>query len=158
MSTRTGTGGTVVEREGIAAVLGDLRPRFGDTALIGGDPARCARVLGVDGIAVSLTTNPVGPGLGELIWYASDASARLEDLQYTQGQGPGPETAATCTAVMEPDLSRVAPDRWPMLLPDALDLGVRAVFAFPLHVGGRVPRHADIAARRPGRPGGFRRE
>ncbi|MFJ9038533.1 ANTAR domain-containing protein [Streptomyces sp. NPDC102406] len=126
----------MAEKEGLATVLGNLRPRGTEAGLIGGDPALCARVLRVDGVAVSLASRPHGAGLGELVWYASATSARLEDLQYTSGQGPGPEAAATCTAVWEPDVSRVAADRWPALLPDVLDLGVRAVFSLPLHVGG----------------------
>lgn len=71
---RAMTGGAVSANQDIAAVLSTLRPRDQETGLIGGDPALCARVLGVDGIAVSLTTST---GLVELVWYASKVSARL---------------------------------------------------------------------------------
>ncbi|MEU2789997.1 GAF domain-containing protein [Streptomyces sp. NPDC007100] len=118
----------------MATVLESLRPVSGSGGLVGADPVLCAHVLGVDGVAVSLTVNG---GLGELLWCTPDsASARLEDLQFTMGQGPGPEAAASGRVVLAADLAQIPGDRWPALLPEAEALGVRAVFCFPLHVGG----------------------
>ncbi|MFH8410163.1 GAF domain-containing protein [Streptomyces sp. NPDC018019] len=117
----------------LAAVLGDLRASSGGKELIGVDAARCAQALGVDGVAVSL---PVTGEPGELVWSTPGTSARLEDLQYTLGQGPALETAAMCAPVIEPDLVHVAAGRWPALLPEAIGLGVGAVFCFPLLLGG----------------------
>ncbi|WP_242582751.1 GAF and ANTAR domain-containing protein [Streptomyces sp. MST-110588] len=117
----------------MAAVLETLRPAPGSGGLVGADPVFCAQVLDVDGVAVSLTVNG---GLNEVVWCSPGVSERLEGLQFTLGEGPGPQAVATCATVLEPDLSRVPGDRWPGLLPDVTAMGVRAVFCFPLHIGG----------------------
>ncbi|MEU8954175.1 GAF and ANTAR domain-containing protein [Streptomyces sp. NPDC048518] len=117
----------------LAAVLQSLRPAPGSGGLVGADAERCARALGVDGVAVSVMFGSV---LNELLWATPGTSTRLEDLQYTLGQGPGPEAAASRRPLSVPDLSREPSGRWPALLPEALDLGIGAVFCFPLCVGG----------------------
>ncbi|WP_320778197.1 GAF and ANTAR domain-containing protein [Streptomyces sp. CRN 30] len=116
---------------GMAAVLVGLCARDG-TGLVGGDPVLCARVLGVDGVAVSLL--PDGKG-SEPVWATPGTGLRLEDLQFTLGQGPGIDTVASGSHTLEPDLDRVDPDRWPALLPELRTLRVRAVFCFPLLIG-----------------------
>jgi hypothetical protein len=117
----------------LAAVLESLRPAPGTGSLIGADAQRCARALGVDGVAVSVTPSR---GSGELLWATAGASTRFEDLQFTLGQGPGPEVAATGTAVSVPDLSAEPAARWPALLSEALATEIGAVFCFPLRLGG----------------------
>ncbi|GAA3087935.1 ANTAR domain-containing protein [Streptomyces rectiviolaceus] len=116
----------------LAAVLQSLHPSYGDTGLIGADPKLCAQALRVDGVAVSVTA---GSGLSELLWSTAGASAWLEDLQFTLGQGPALEVAASCRSVLVADLSRVSADRWPVLLPEATALGVGAIFCLPLAIG-----------------------
>ncbi|MFC8199070.1 ANTAR domain-containing protein [Streptomyces sp. NPDC057298] len=99
-----------------------------------GDPAReCARALGAEGVALSLL---VGFGrTAEPLWGHPEVSARFEELQFTLGEGPGPDTVLTGTPVLEPDLESVRPDRWPVLLPSARELGVHGVCCFPLGIG-----------------------
>jgi hypothetical protein len=92
----------------------------------------CAKVLGLDGLALSVT---VRNGSTELLRHTGVLAARLEDVQFTQGQGPGPEAACTGLPVAEPDLVTNHRDRWPGLVSDLLGLGVRAVFAYPLALG-----------------------
>ncbi|MFH9426339.1 ANTAR domain-containing protein [Streptomyces sp. NPDC017529] len=116
----------------LAAVLEDLHPSSTDAGLVGADPVRCAQALEVDGIAASVTTES---GLSEVVWYSDGASARLEDLQFTLGQGPGPQVSACCSPVLVPDLAQVPAGRWPALLPEIATLGIGAVFCFPLSVG-----------------------
>ncbi|MEV0255356.1 ANTAR domain-containing protein [Streptomyces sp. NPDC050732] len=116
----------------LATVLGSLRPSYGDAGLIGADPQLCAQILRVDGIAVSATTDS---GLSELLWSTAGPSARLEDLQFTLGQGPGLDVTASVAPVLVPDLSSVPADRWPALLPEATALGIGAIFCFPLSLG-----------------------
>ncbi|PWI16902.1 hypothetical protein DI272_24100 [Streptomyces sp. Act143] len=92
----------------------------------------CASVLGLDGLAVSVAR----PGDStELLRHTGARAAQLEDIQFTQGQGPGPEAARTGLPVAEPDLSTNHSGRWPGLVPELLGLGVRAVFAYPLALG-----------------------
>src|SRR5689334_21178035 len=85
-------------------------------------PARlraCAMVLGLDGLALSLTR----PGdSGELLRHTGERAAQLEDIQFTQGQGPGPEAARTGVPTGEADLANGHRDRWPGLVPDLLAL------------------------------------
>ncbi|MFC5147199.1 ANTAR domain-containing protein [Streptomyces aureoversilis] len=123
---------SVVAGAGMARVLRELSAGPGP-GLIGGDPGECARVLGVDGVAVSLAT---GGSLSELVWCSPGTSERLDDEQYTLGEGPGVDAVGSGALVIEPDLAQVRPDRWPVLLPVLAALGVGALFCFPLRIGG----------------------
>ena len=89
-----------------------------------------ARVAGTDGAGVTLmmdkTSGPV---------CASDAiSARVEELQYTLGEGPCADAHRLGAPVFEPDLAGGA-SRWPAFGEQALAAGVHAAFAFPLRIG-----------------------
>jgi hypothetical protein len=115
----------------MARILRDL-PSTSGISPLGGDPARCACVLGVDGIAVSLGTNGA---LAEMVWSTPGRSSELEDAQFTLGEGPGLDAYRHRTLIAVPDLERSDPHRWPAFLPDAGRLGVRALFCFPLCLG-----------------------
>ncbi|MEU3459549.1 GAF and ANTAR domain-containing protein [Streptomyces sp. NPDC006733] len=132
----------------LAAVLASLHPSGDDRGLVGADPQLCAQVLTVDGIAVSAMTDT---GLSELLWSTEGISARLEDLQYTLGQGPGPETALSGAPVLVPDLATVQAQRWPALLPQALALGIGAVFCLPLQTGAECLGTMTLQRAAPGR-------
>ncbi|MFF7192211.1 GAF and ANTAR domain-containing protein [Streptomyces sp. NPDC008079] len=92
-----------------------------------------AAALEVDGVAVSLGNEP---GRTEVLWCSDDVSRGFEDLQLTLGQGPGPDCMVGGTTVRVPDLARVRHDRWPELVMEAPGLAARAVFCFPLRMGG----------------------
>jgi hypothetical protein len=110
-------------------------------ALLGGEsstehnpgllPAAAAEVLGVDGVWAG-----VGVGLEGVVlaWGQEKTSRALEDVQFTLGQGPGLEAVAAGAPVLVPDLAD-AVSRWPGFVPAAGDLGVHAIFAFPLRIG-----------------------
>ncbi|KPI12010.1 GAF domain protein [Actinobacteria bacterium OK074] len=103
--------------------------------LHGGEAAAraCAAALEAAGVALSVlldngrTTEP--------LWCHPELSMRFEELQFTLGEGPGPDAVRTGTPVVEPDLDRVRPGRWPGLLPAARQLGVHGVCCFPLGIG-----------------------
>ena len=89
------------------------------------------RWLGVDGAGVTMTSGLVA----HEPLYASDAlSARLEELQFTVGEGPGAEDFAFGSPVLIPDLEAAAA-RWPGFAPAAAAAGARAIFALPLQAG-----------------------
>jgi hypothetical protein len=132
----------MVVSAGMAGIVAALN-RDGSPGL-GAVPAKlCADVLGLTGVAVSVLVS----GGDDVVWRTDGASARLDDLQFTLGQGPGVDAAASGELVLEPDLQVVPAQRWPAFTPAALELGVRAVFAVPLQIGvirlGVVLAHRD---------------
>lgn len=67
---------------------------------------------------------------------ASDtATERIEELQFTYGEGPCVDAFASSRPVLVPDLEAGAMGRWPVYAPAIHDAGIRAVFAFPLQIG-----------------------
>jgi hypothetical protein len=94
---------------------------------------RCAAALPVTGVGLVLMTK-AGPAGTVAV---SDGPAHvLEELQFALGEGPSVECSATGRPVLQPDLARTGPLRWPGFCAGALKAGVGAVFAFPLRVGG----------------------
>lgn len=66
----------------------------------------------------------------------SDAVAeRIEDLQYTIGEGPAIDAHATGRPVAEPDLGSPGRVRWPVFAAAAVAAGAGALFSFPLRQG-----------------------
>jgi hypothetical protein len=93
-------------------------------------------------------------GVMEGVTVASDpATERVEELQALLGEGPGAEAWAGHRPVLVPDLA-AATARWPAYTPAAADLGVRAVFAFPLQVGAARLGVLAIFRARPGQLSG----
>jgi hypothetical protein len=95
----------------------------------------CVAVLPVDGVGISLMTRAGGPVRATL--GASDATAdRIEELQYTLGEGPCLSAFADAQPVLVPDLgSAEARARWPVFTRETDGVGAGALFAFPLQVG-----------------------
>jgi hypothetical protein len=116
-----------VAMAGIVAALS----RDGSRGLGAVGAGLCAEVLGVSGVAVSVLAS----GGGDVVWRTDGVSVRLDDLQFTLGEGPGVDAAASGELVLEPNLDAVPVQRWPVFTPAALELGVRAVFAVPLQIG-----------------------
>jgi hypothetical protein len=90
-----------------------------------------AEALGVDGVWAGVGAGPQG---AVVAWGQDKTSTALQDAQFTLGQGPGLEAIAAGAPVLVPDLADAA-SRWPGFVPAAEDLGVRAIFAFPLRIG-----------------------
>jgi hypothetical protein len=61
--------------------------------------------------------------------------AVVQELQLVLGEGPCVDAWRTMEAVLEPDLAGPAVVRWPAFAQAGVEAGVRAVFAFPLHLG-----------------------
>ncbi|MGH3678957.1 MAG: GAF and ANTAR domain-containing protein [Natronosporangium sp.] len=106
-----------------------------DGGVMGGLRRLCAaavQALSASGAAVSVMSEDGARG----VMVASDpASERIEELQFVLGEGPGIDAFAGRRPVLVPDLAPDAMDRWPVYIPATRDLGVQAVFAFPLQVG-----------------------
>ncbi|MBB6436094.1 GAF and ANTAR domain-containing protein [Streptomyces candidus] len=112
--------------DAMAAVL--QRLSASDPALV----EDCARILGADGLGVSALLEG---GAREVVWASTGPGVRFEELQFTLGEGPGPDAARTGTAVLISDMRAVRQDRWPALLPALAEDRVEAVFCFPLNLG-----------------------
>jgi hypothetical protein len=92
--------------------------------------------LRMSGAVVSLMTVAArGHGQsGTIVAASSDAARSVEEIEFSVGEGPGTDAYVTSRPVLTPDLER-ALARWPGYVPQALESGVRATFAFPLVVG-----------------------
>ncbi|MFE4856323.1 ANTAR domain-containing protein [Streptomyces sp. NPDC056670] len=93
----------------------------------------CAALLGMDHLVVSLS---LGDQVTEQLWSSSRISADFEDLQFTLGEGPGPDALRTRRLVLEHDVAAVDAERWPALIPAMSRLPIQAVFCLPLSLGG----------------------
>lgn len=104
--------------------------------------AAVVRHLPASGSGISL----MGEDRGSVgIAAASGAgSRRLEELQFTLGEGPCLDAHAARRPMLEPDLAGAGSTRWPIYGPRAAGLGVGAVFAFPLQVGAARVGVLDI--------------
>ena len=91
--------------------------------------AAAAVLLGVSGAGLTLMTRSV---LGA-VWASDTVSRTVEDLQFALGEGPALDAFHWGAPALEPCLAESA--RWPFFGPQALDLGVEAVFSLPLQVG-----------------------
>ena len=81
---------------------------------------------------------------------SSPDSARVEELQFTMGEGPCLAAFASRSPVLVPNLSEAATTTWPGYGPAAHDHGVRAVFAFPLQIGAARLGALDVYRDEPG--------
>lgn len=102
--------------------------------------------LAVDGAAISVRTSGRAQ---DLIAVTGTWAQRLEELQYTLGEGPGVEAYTTAGPVLVTDLSD-AGLRWPGFARSAAEEGLAAVFALPLQEGAIRLGTLDLYRRRTG--------
>ncbi|MEO3754984.1 ANTAR domain-containing protein [Streptomyces sp. B6B3] len=112
----------------MAAVLALLARGAGLNASLAG---RAAGVLGTTSLSASISTSADG---AETIWSGDTTSLALQDLGFTLGEGPSVDAARRGVLVLAPEVG-TSPARWPVFAIAAHDLGVRALFAFPLRMG-----------------------
>jgi anti-sigma regulatory factor (Ser/Thr protein kinase) len=113
--------------------------------------ASATLVPGVSGIGLSAGAPLSVP---HVRFSGDDTTALIEDFQHTLHEGPCRDAAATRQPVVAADLTTGTwQRRWPRFTPAALDAGVRAVFALPLHAGG--VRHQGAVGLYRRSPGGL---
>jgi hypothetical protein len=81
---------------------------------------------------------------------SNEVSERIEELQYTLGEGPCVDAYHQDRPVLEPDLADPSTPRWVAFTPPALEAGARAVFGFPLQVGAVRLGALNLYRDRPG--------
>lgn len=69
---------------------------------------------------------------------SSRAARQVEEAQFGVGEGPTRDAFTARRPVLVAELDVVGLLRWPAWAPAALAAGVRAVYAFPLHVGASI--------------------
>jgi len=111
-------------------------PRDDSSPLEGGLERVCGaavRALSASGAGISVMTEDGPPGVAA----ASNPTSRLmEEMQFIVGEGPCMDAFALRRPCLQPDLDDSPRDRWPGYTAGALEQGTRAVFAFPLQIGG----------------------
>jgi hypothetical protein len=102
--------------------------------------------LGVDGASVTAVSGPVAR---EPVCASDQVSARLEEFQFTMGEGPGADDPRLGSPMLIPELDSVAA-RWPGFVPTAVAAGARAMFSFPLQAGAIQVGVLSLYRARPG--------
>jgi hypothetical protein len=96
--------------------------------------AMSAQVLAVSGAGVTVMASDGASRM--TVCSSNDIALKIEDLQFSLGEGPCDDAYARGRPVGEPDLAASDPARWPRFSAAALEAGAAAVFGFPLCVGG----------------------
>jgi hypothetical protein len=120
--------------DAVERLQGDFRSAMqgASTALVAADRLchACVDLLEVDGAAVSLMRG--GDSTYGTFGSSGDLSRRLDELQFTFGEGPCLDSVRQAEPVLVADLDDPAEVRWPAFREAVLEEGVRAVFALPV--------------------------
>lgn len=84
------------------------------------------------------------PGSQSTICSSNEIAARLDELQFDLGEGPRWETARSGRASVCADLRRDAHPEWPVFGHAAAELGVGALFSFPIRIGTELMGVTDL--------------
>jgi hypothetical protein len=107
----------------------------------------CVDLLGVDGAAISFVDEGSSRGtLGS----SGDLSRRLDEFQFTFGEGPCLDAVRQRTPVLVHDLDDPAERRWPAFTGAVLRAGVQAVFALPVTIATSTIGALDLFRNRAG--------
>jgi hypothetical protein len=138
----------VAAREELKAELGNALAGA-DGALSAADRLchACVTLLDVDGAAVSLMYDGSTRGT---FGSSSELSRRLDEFQFTYGEGPCLDAVSSGLPVLVSDFRDPAELRWPVFGRAVLDSGVRAVFALPVTIARSPVGALDLFSSRPG--------
>ena len=107
----------------------------------------CVEFLGVDGAAISYVNAGISSGT---FGSSGELSRRLDEYQFTFGEGPCFEALATKALVLAPDLAALGESRWPAFSQAVLADDVHAVFASPVVITASSVGALDLFRHRPG--------
>ncbi len=135
----------------VLTLVADEPVEADDMPALMGRLQRLCRAARRDLAAIGVGVSMVSEAGGLLTAAASSPdSARVEELQFTMGEGPCLAAFASRRPVLVANLSEAATTTWPGYGPAAHDHGVRAVFAFPLQVGTARLGALDVYRDQPG--------
>ncbi len=92
-------------------------------------------ITGLSGAGISITSKV---GMQEQLCASNGVAQRLMDLEITLKEGPGYDASQSGTGNEASDLMGDEGQRWTFYSPEAVKLGARAVFGFPIHIGAVV--------------------
>jgi hypothetical protein len=92
----------------------------------------CADAAGVDGVGLAVFARDGTPGT---VHATNELAGRIEDLQFTTGEGPCVDAVRTGSPVLVPALTATHHERWPAMADELTAAGVQAIFALPIRVG-----------------------
>ncbi len=104
-----------------------------------------ASFLDGDGAGLSLVNEQ---GVTGAIWASNDFARSIEDLQFALGEGPTLDAIGRRTPALVSNLAEELA-RWPIFGPDAIALGVAAIYSFPLQLGAIRLGTLDLFERNP---------
>lgn len=131
-------------REGLTDAL-----RSGDPGLSAADRLchACVSLLNVDGAAVSVMRDGTTQGT---FGSSGALSRRLDEFQFTFGEGPCLESVRLARPILVADLRQTGEHSWPAYAPAVLEEGIRAVYALPVPVGAAYVGALDLFRGDPG--------
>ena len=106
-----------------------------------------AEVAGVSGAGIMLLSEDVPQGS---LGVTNQVSAFIAETQFALGEGPSVDAYHQDRPILEPDLENPGAHRWLAFTGRALEAGVCAAFAFPLHLGAVRLGALDLYRDRPG--------
>lgn len=119
--------------ENVVALLAERARERGETQSPRHVCEVCVETVGVDGGGLWVTD---GLHRSASVCTVGRFGDVIEQLQFTLGEGPRADVAATGGPVLVSDLSSLdGARRWPVLAAEAIAVGAVAVFTFPLQVG-----------------------
>lgn len=92
----------------------------------------CATHLDLIGAGIALMSDTGHQGV---VGASNALTARLEELQFELGEGPGLDASRDNAPILRSDLGARDSTTWPVFGPAAVAAGAGAVFALPLQVG-----------------------
>ncbi|MGW0229887.1 GAF and ANTAR domain-containing protein [Actinopolymorpha singaporensis] len=119
----------------------------------GGDgaPLRVCRAgvaaLPIDGAAITMMT---GLDRQEPICASDEVAGRIDELQFTLGEGPCMEAFASGHPVLIPDLQERVDRRWPVFSLHAQRTAARGLYVLPLQLGAIKVGVMDLYSLAPG--------
>lgn len=105
----------------------------------------CVDVTEMSGGGLMLMSGDIPRGS---VCATDEVSASIEEIQYALGEGPCIDAYRTDRPVLEPDLA--SSRRWVAFSAQAVEAGARAVFGFPLQLGGVRLGALNLYRDRPG--------
>jgi hypothetical protein len=110
---------------------------------------RCLTEMpGISGAGIAVMTTLPARGIRHV---SDKISGRVEELQFSLGEGPGFDAFEAGQPVLVADLAdREHALRWPAFAAGALVAGARALFAFPLRIGAINLGVLNLYRQRPG--------